>query len=705
MSPVHRHRLAGVRSLPLAHYLKGLGIHRLVAEQADPSARTSWVDGEMILDTTLDRVALESFFLDECRPTPIVSPWNGGSGFYAKDNRDGFDPILRGTGHRFAEYRSILETSMSLVRELGLDASPKDDEKRDLIDRCRGRLSDAAIEWIDAAVVLADERSVYAPLLGTGGNDGRFEFSSNLMRRWIDLVDPSTDAPTPRARSFLGLALYADNTSNLAQASIGQFLPASAAGANPWDFVLMIEGALMFAGAAVRRLGPARGASSAPFTVDSTSAGYGSSSGANGEDSRGEIWLPLWTDPSKLSALRAVFAEGRATIGRRAARDGIDFARAIAGLGVDRGIDGFERVGFHVRNGLSYFATPLGHFDVRRRPAVDLLASVDPWMDQVRRICRSDGAPKSMVVALNRLDAAILDVARRESADRFQAILVSLAELEATFASRRKLVDDPKFQLRPLALDGRNWIEAIDDGSPELRLAFAFAFASLQTNDAPLRLGAMVRRVRRGKKGGLEFDASDDPRFVWKDGMSTERGLLAVLRRTAIETQRSGDGTLALESVAPARLADVSRFVFGDLDDGKLERLIRSVLLFDRGFALEAAKAGSGHVTPSTMYATLAVAHFVRLSDGRGVPIDPEIIASGMAGDGFDASRRAVRRLRASGVRPSIEAIPVRGDEARRATAALAFPISVSTTGRLRDLLCRREEFSESDEGQGVKER
>lgn len=42
------HHLDGCAPVPLAHYLKALGILRLVAEQLDPAAR-GWWEGERFL--------------------------------------------------------------------------------------------------------------------------------------------------------------------------------------------------------------------------------------------------------------------------------------------------------------------------------------------------------------------------------------------------------------------------------------------------------------------------------------------------------------------------------------------------------------------------------------------------------------------------------------------------------------------------------
>ncbi len=79
---MHLHILKGCSPAPLANYLKALGILRLVGEQADPQAR-GWWDGEHFrLLTKLSKEELETFFLERYEPTPLLSPWNKGSGFY-----------------------------------------------------------------------------------------------------------------------------------------------------------------------------------------------------------------------------------------------------------------------------------------------------------------------------------------------------------------------------------------------------------------------------------------------------------------------------------------------------------------------------------------------------------------------------------------------------------------------------------------------
>ncbi|TVQ98102.1 MAG: hypothetical protein EA399_11480, partial [Desulfovibrionales bacterium] len=68
---MHIHDLKGCAPTPLAHYLKALGILRLVAEQADPEARGWWHGDLFRLATKLDARELETFFLERYEPTPI----------------------------------------------------------------------------------------------------------------------------------------------------------------------------------------------------------------------------------------------------------------------------------------------------------------------------------------------------------------------------------------------------------------------------------------------------------------------------------------------------------------------------------------------------------------------------------------------------------------------------------------------------------
>ena len=108
--------LVGCRSRPLAAYLKALGVFRLVAEQREPEARGFWRDGVFVLASPLEKAELLDFFLNEYKPTPLVAPWNKGSGFHAKNidpekkNKlsEGINAIASSENKRLQGYREVI---------------------------------------------------------------------------------------------------------------------------------------------------------------------------------------------------------------------------------------------------------------------------------------------------------------------------------------------------------------------------------------------------------------------------------------------------------------------------------------------------------------------------------------------------------------------------------------------------------------------
>ena len=259
--------------------------------------------------------------------------------------------------------------------------------KEALIPDCRRAWRGPHAEWLSAAVVLAEDGSPEWPsLLGTGGNDGNLDFTNNFMQQLGKLFDlASADGhPIAAARELLANALWLEPANTLSSTAVGQYQPGAAGGAdsptgfttgnlvNPWDFVLMMEGSLLFSSRATRRLDPNEFSRvSAPFAVRSHAAGFASPGSEKAQ--RGEQWMPLWSRPATLADVVALFGESRVQLNRRTASRPVDVARAISRLGVARGIDAFARYGYLERNGQSTLAVPLGRVSVRQHPRAHLI--------------------------------------------------------------------------------------------------------------------------------------------------------------------------------------------------------------------------------------------------------------------------------------------------------------------------------------------
>lgn len=576
--------LEGCTPTPLAAYLKALAVLRLVVEQgADPGASGFWRDDVFVLRTSLDREHLLEFFLERYAPTPLIAPWNGGSGFYPKDNREAVDALASADAERFAAYRRAIALARKFIRAANYQESPKNEDKAAFLARLRNRADESLLRWMDAAVILAEDTPRYPPLLGTGGNDGRLDFTNNFMQRLVLLFEPGSGKPRNEVNTLLAASLFAEPTHSLSSQAIGQFSPGDAGGpnatagfegearVNPWDFVLMLEGAVLLAASAVRRIEYSSAAVlSAPFTVRSRAGTVGSAAGGDDSDSRGEIWMPLWDRPFSLAELSALLSEGRAALGTRPAQDGLDFARAVAKLGVERGIKEFQRYGFLMRSGKAFLATPLVRVPVRRNASADLIDNLDrhDWLTRVQRYARDDKTTNAFRALATQLDASLFALTQRADRVAVERVLRLLGRIEA-LASRSPKVREQIAPVPPLSAD---WARNADDGSAEFRIAQALAGLSLREEEDGKTLWLGLRpHLAPVALNGCDWDESRHL-HCWAAG-PLERNLAALLHRRRLEAVRLGVEGEMLASRTGATRDDVSLFLLGRTDDRRIAEL------------------------------------------------------------------------------------------------------------------------------------
>src|SRR5699024_8622243 len=109
---------------------------------------------------------------------------------------------------RFANYRTCLDIAEQALHGMNRDASPKGDDKAVLLTRIRNLLPDDALGWFDASVSLAGASAQYPPLLGTGGNDGRLDFTNNFMPRLLDVIPQGKEAKRTASCQWLSMTLF-----------------------------------------------------------------------------------------------------------------------------------------------------------------------------------------------------------------------------------------------------------------------------------------------------------------------------------------------------------------------------------------------------------------------------------------------------------------------------------------------------------------
>ncbi len=798
------HTLNGCAPSPLANYLKALGILRLIAEQLDSNVRGWWQDEHFCLMTNISREEIEAFFLHDYEPTPMLSPWNKGCGFF-KANDPGLWPLENSIAKRFSRFREGIVASRSLLdsvanadatiraikartktnksfqtvqqRELlensGIfeqtldvlakslslpdttieskktieaeidtikfivahsDSIPKKPEvdrlkeslgykrllnaadrrfkslKSTLIPDCQRCWRGSHSEWLSAAVVLSEDGTPTWPsLLGTGGNDGNLDFTNNFMQRLVELFQVKSDlAPgNPNAAELLQNALWCLPSNCLANSSVGQFQPGAAGGAfsssgaigdglvNPWVFVLMMVGSILFSSRATKRFSPNETShASAPFAVRAHAAGHASP--GNEKAQRGEQWMPLWSRPTRLDDLGAMFGEARLQLERQAANRPVDVARAISRLGVARGIEAFTRFGYLERNGQSTLAVPLGRVNVRQHPLSYLVDDLAPWLDRIQRRARDTHAPARLVHAEHRLAdsvlaALLMDNSRSPSPSRWQEVLHAAVAIEAIQATGTAIDAGPIPGLRP------EWIRAIDDGSPEVRLAIALGSAATDFSKNgwpidPVRhhwLPLEPGRYPRFKKSDQRLAKDSRVVMLGRDALSD---FSLIVERRLIEAKMNGQRRLPLVSArgCSARLADIDDFISGEVDDEKIFSLSRALMAIRWDQCYEKHRLITNHVqqTPDEAWLMLRLASLPwPLKGNRDIPAERGIVRRLLAGDTAGATNIAIRRLRSAGIRPPLTKAFADSYTARRWAAALVFPISFGDTNRAAEIL------------------
>jgi len=771
--------LEGCRPTPLASYLKALGVLRLLSEQKpELQCQGYWLNEFFVLSSPAftgheDHSIISKFFLEQYRPSPLVTPWNGRGGFLEGDEEEGkessragaqmvrvfssnmvdrFRPLARA----LAEIAKIgvfkqLNSERAKRKRLKANAKPKGrtalskEEKptiRDkdtvvnglkakLLQELRNRLPDDMLQWFDACfALLADmssggKKPAHSPLLGVGGLDGSMDFGVNYLKRLNDVFDPQTGKPRDDAQAWLRNAIFGDKTNKLYSVSrqdgkkvaVGQFSPVDAGGynagngfdgsplLNPWNTILQLEGAVLFAASTGRRLAGSGDnvLASLPFTVALVPVGQAvmPSDEERAKRTPAEMWLPLWKKPATCRELQAILREGRVTLRRRAVVNGFDFVRAVTSLGTSRGIEQFQRYAFLKRCGDAFFAVDQGRFDVRRSAygtLVDELEGNRRFLSSLRSLVHPSNDRKAGVrlrVLVNRLEACLVRALRTDERNELTRALELLGEIQFGLAVKvrvsKNAADTRGIPIVPMLSE--RWVQAADDGTAAYRIAKALAGLNGVGRDATMPLRAQLFPIQRKCSGWTTPDSNEEARIYtgWK-GRLVET-LTILLRRRLWLAAKLEMRDKPLDSPAGATLEDVNAFLADDTMDERIAALLPGLSLCRIPPDADHKEGAPGRIPAAfaLMKLTLTPDRTLRslglLGDDVRLRVPSDMLAQLAAGNhGNRALRIAWRRLRTSGLAPVVSLSTLPGEESispPRTGAALLIPLRYGATATL----------------------
>jgi CRISPR-associated protein Csx17 len=144
-----------------------------------------------------------------------------------------------------------------------------------------------------------------------------------------------------------------------------------------------------------------------------------------------------------------------------------------------------------------------------------------------------------------------------------------------------------------------------------------------------------------------------------------------------MDAQREQRKGLPLAGNYPASLNDIHEFIVGNVDERRLEGLLRGLTLINWRLVQESSQATDDRESPLPgLYALLKLTHLPNPFRGISISYMPAILARAAAGDASEASRQAIRRLRGCGFIPAVAIISEPANVTRRIAGAVLFPIS-----------------------------
>lgn len=585
---MHKHVLEGCTSTSLSNYLKSLGLLRILSEQTEFRITGYWEHEKFIIETDMEKNEIIEFILKEYAPTPILIPWS-----YNKYQKT-IKKLEEITGDkRFTMYEKLIKEVKTVIDEFeGIQIKKEDDGKNrmdDVIKKqkdlflklCRNMLSDEIIRWLDTVFVLTDNDTKYASILGSGGNDGNYDMAENFVAKLVLLLSNSKKESI-ESEKWLKHALF-EEIHTLQTGSVighnpdgdGKTAPNAGMGftgkslSNPWDYVLMMEGTLLFAGNMTRRQSASSGKAAFPFSTNISSVGYATTS--DGEKNRGEIWVPIWKNPTTYVELSHIFKEGRVRLGRRQAETGTEFARAVVSLGTERGIDEFNRYCVMQRKGDAHLYIHAGKIRVACDSRINLLEDIDEWYKEIAKESKKKNATESLKRLIRNHDAAVLNYCKYRKEAHMLEILISVGRIHRRVSryEKSKILQ----RLSP------EWIEKCYDGSIEFRLATSLAsIQSAEIGD----IRENLENIKREK--GLWKNDKNFLSNVWNENSDLVSNMNRVLMRRALEGKMNALDRIQINGSIPARIDDIIEFLNGNTDIKKISDLLLPLSMTDLSF-------------------------------------------------------------------------------------------------------------------------
>jgi CRISPR-associated protein Csx17 len=614
MEPLY---LKGCRHDILGHYLKAIGLLRVLAKCADqvhrdPDAEGWWDMGQACFCLRSEKCPtmgkLVEFFEKHYRPTPLAAGWNGDVGLDEKTAKALKIESERTLALSFSGRVVTGKPEGQLL--LGKLST------RQAFDAFRDAIEQTLAECIDA---------ISAPRYSHGGDNplwlnksiaGRahalrthWEYVAkweNLrtqkdLAAFVSLVTSSLEGNSPftKPQKGKGTPFFSDaiKAYNVGSGWVEEKFPF-----NALDYILAVEGAFAMRGTVARTLGAnTRRFAAFPFVFD-TGENLVNKDGET-KQTAAALWFPIWDRHITFLELASFIGDAQARLPGKEVRFSAEFSRALHSQGVDAGFSGWQEFRFKQLITDVPWITTGRYVGIHCRKEATLLnQALTPldesnFLDQFDLFRKKDGkfdknGPHRVRATVN----AAMETAAHEPTPHHCLVL-----LESIFSACRQMCVSKSFRekLRGKrasffqALPMEEWNTLLNplESQAEFRIARALAsITGLQRQGdggysaAQPILGSLLPLTCGRSSWFLPEKGDRTQQDVWT-GTDLAYDLAAVLRRRYVDSLK--DEQPALRAVHGAKLDDVLTFLRGGLDDRLIARWAEAMSLIGWYFGKE----------------------------------------------------------------------------------------------------------------------
>lgn len=640
MEPLYLH---GCRHDILGHYLKAIGLLRVLAkcatpEHRDPDAEGWWASDKacfcLLSPKYPTRERLVEFFARYYRPTPIFAAWNKELGSDAA--------VAEGFGVR-PEWEVANSLSKQVVSAQDRRKPANKDKliATEALEAYREAANVMVTEAVDAISAPFVKSNTEHPLFLSKGIAGR----AHLWRSHWDYLSAFQKHRTAYIVAAENICTHTGTTKQLAKLKekanaalkpIADLLPfMSGTGGesslkgkgtpffpdaikayniglgwvtenypfNALDYVLAVEGGFAMRGSVGRTLASnSRRFAAFPFVFDAGEELVDDANEVKGTSSA--LWFPLWDRPVTFVELSSFITDAQARLPGKEARFSAEFMRTLHSQGVDAGFAGWQEFRFKMKiSRVPWITTGAYVESTFREDATRLNRALHPldesqFLDQFEIKWKGGKADaKSPHPVRTAINAAMEDATRETTApnclDLLGTVFRACRQMAISESFRETLPGKRARFFRPLPMEDWNELlkelAAYDSENPLAGAEFRIARAVATMRGEKQRDGSFSKvlptlgsllPLKLGPGGWFLPTKGDlSKQAVWT-GTDLCHDLAAVLARRYMDSLTNDRPALVPPNDSlGARLSDVLLFLNRDLDDHLIARWIEALSL------------------------------------------------------------------------------------------------------------------------------